>query len=323
MPSDNLHGNSSGPRSREFKNALEAERPALAAHDRAAVDVKAAFSKGRAIAGELVSTRSMQARFRRAAPQGLVVGLGDSWFDSPGADILSSLEDLGYEVESIAHCGETLENLAFNGGLLGDFHRLLARVKQKGETPSAILLGGGSNDLAGEEFPALLNHASSGLPALNPVVLGGLVDCRLKAALAHWIGAVDTAARGVFGLPLKIVIHGYDYPVPDGRATNLGGPTARRPALRPAFWSKGHTNLQRNRGVVRELVNRLNDMQTSLVEELELPNLVHVDLRNTLSAVLYENDWDTELAPTESGFLALARRMAAAIQPAEGGRDKI
>jgi len=101
--------------------------------------------------------------------------------------------------------------------------------------------------------------------------------------------------------------------VPDGRGATFGPQRPKGPWFRPGFWFKGHTNLQRNRGVVRDLINRLNDMQVSLVEELELPNLIHVDLRNTLSSVLYENDWDNELHPTEAGFRSLARKIAAAL----------
>ena len=94
----------------------------------------------------------------------------------------------------------------------------------------------------------------------------------------------------------------------------LPAPPSGRAAPEPvAVTLKGHTNLQRNRGVIRDLINRLNEMQLSLVEELELQNLVHVDLRNTLSSVLYENDWDSELHPTEAGFRALARKVAAVL----------
>lgn len=277
------------------------------------MDTRAAFEKGRVSGSELVTTRSLHARAARPAPQGLVVAEGDSWFDHPGGDVLSAMEDLGYEVEANAHCGDSLEDMSFNPKQLGDFQRLLCRAKSSGRTPRAILLCGGGNDILGEQFAVLVNHVSSGLPPLNPCVLEGLINERLKVALSHWVGAVDAVARGVFGLPLKIVIHGYDYPVPDGRGSTFGPLRPNGPWLRPGFWLKGHTNLQRNRGFMRDLINRLNDMQICLVEELELPNLVHVDLRNTLSSVLYENDWDNELHPTEAGFRALARKIAAAI----------
>jgi hypothetical protein len=287
------------------------EQPRPAA--RKPMDARAAFEKGKGSGGEIVAARNLHSRSARPKPQGLLVAEGDSWFDHPGGDVLSALEDLGYEIEANAHCGDTLEDMSFNPRQLGDLHRLLTRVKASGRTPKALLLCGGGDDIAGEEFSVLINHAASGLPVLNEGVLGGLIDGRLKIALAHWIGGVDAVTRGVFGLPLKIVIHGYDYPVPDGRGSTSGPLRPQGPWLRPGFWQKGHTNLQRNRGVVRELINRLNDMQTALVQELELPNLVHVDLRNTLSSVLYENDWDTELHPTEAGFRALARRIAAAL----------
>lgn len=281
--------------------------------DRASIDIRAAFNRGKSSGSELVAARNLYAHSARPAPRGLLVAEGDSWFDHPGGDVLSGLEDLGFDVEANAHCGDTLEDMSFNPRQLGDLHRLLTRVKLSGRTPKALLLCGGGNDIAGEEFTVLVNHAASGLPALNAAVVDGVIDGRLKVALSHWIGSVDAVARGVFGLPLKIVIHGYDYPVPDGRGSTFGPLRPKGPWLRPGFWLKGHTNLQRNRGVLRDLINRLNDMQVSLVEKLELPNLVHVDLRNTLSSVLYENDWDNELQPTEAGFRSLARKIAAAL----------
>jgi len=295
------------------ERAAEIEAHDLQTAKSSAFDARAAFHKGKASGIELVTARNLNGRSSRPGPQGLLVAEGDSWFDHPGGDLLSALEDLGFDVEANAHSGDTLEDMSFNPRQLGDLNRLLNRVKLGGRTPRAVLLCGGGSDIAGEEFGVLVNHAASGLPALNTAVVDGVVDGRLKVALSHWIGAVDAVARGVFGLPLKIVIHGYDYPVPDGRGATFAPLRPKGSCLRPGFWLKGHTNLQRNRGVIRDLINRLNEMQISLVEELELPNLVHVDLRNTLSSVLYENDWDSELQPTEAGFRSLARKIAAAI----------
>jgi hypothetical protein len=295
------------------QRAVEIEAHSAPTAKKPSFDARAAFHKGKASGIDLVTARNLHGRASRSAPLGLLVAEGDSWFDHPGFDLLSALEDLGFEVDSNAHSVDTLEDMSFNPRQLDDLHRLLNRVKLGGRTPRAVLLCGGGNDLAGEEFGVLLNHAASGLPALNTAVVDGVIDGRLKVALAHWIGAVDAVTRGVFGLPLKIVIHGYDYPVPDGRGATFATLRPQGPCLRAGFWLKGHTNLQRNRGVTREVINRLNQMQMSLVEELELPNLVYVDLRNTLSSVLYENDWDSELQPTEAGFRALARKIAAAI----------
>jgi hypothetical protein len=274
--------------------------------------VRSAFAQGRAIGIELTS-RGLQAQCARSGPQGLIVAAGDSWFDYSGGDLLSSLRDLGYDVEAAAHSADTLEEMAFSPRHLTDFHRVLARVKASGRVPRAILLSGGAQDLVGEDFGTLINHAGSGVPTLDPTVFGGIVDGRLKIALSRWIGTTDAVARAVFGAPLKIVVHGYDYPVPDGRAFTFGPVRLRGPWLRPGFWLKGHNNLQRNRGVIREVIDRFNEMQESLIAELALPNLVHVDLRNTLSSVLYENDWENELHPTDMGFRSLARKIGASV----------
>ena len=131
----------------------------------AGFDARAAFHKGKASGIELVTSRNLHIRASRPGPQGLLVAEGDSWFDHPGGDVLSALEDLGYEVEANAHCADTLEDMSFNPRQLADLHRLLSRVKLSGRTPKAVLLCGGGNDVAGEEFGVLVNHAASGLPA--------------------------------------------------------------------------------------------------------------------------------------------------------------
>ena len=47
---------------------------------------------------------------------------GDSWFDYPFHDVLSDLEDsYGFDVESVAHMGDTVEDMAYSDGQLDDF----------------------------------------------------------------------------------------------------------------------------------------------------------------------------------------------------------
>src|SRR6187549_2727380 len=140
------------------------EDPMPPAQRRSITSARAAFDKGKAGGKEIVAARDFHARSARPKPQGLVVAEGDSWFDHPGGDVLSALEDLGYEVEANAHCGDTLEDMSFNPRQLGDLHRLLTRVRDSGRTPRALLLCGGGDDVAGKEFSVLINHAASGLP---------------------------------------------------------------------------------------------------------------------------------------------------------------
>ena len=50
------------------------------------------------------------------ATAGVLVAEGDSWFDYPFNDVLSLLEDNhGYDVESVAHKGDRVEEMAYGG----------------------------------------------------------------------------------------------------------------------------------------------------------------------------------------------------------------
>jgi hypothetical protein len=48
-----------------------------------------------------------------AASIGVLLAEGDSWFDYPLEDVLSALELRGYDVESVAHMGDLIEDMAY------------------------------------------------------------------------------------------------------------------------------------------------------------------------------------------------------------------
>ena len=69
-----------------------------------------------------------------AGSSGVLVAEGDSWFDYPWTDILRLLEDQhGYDVESVAHKGDRVEEMAYSGGQLEEFSR--ASKNCSGTTP--------------------------------------------------------------------------------------------------------------------------------------------------------------------------------------------
>ena len=117
----------------------------------------------------VVKFRERQRRKRarvlgRRASTGLVIAEGDSWFDYPFHDVLRLLEDdHGYDVESVAHKGDCVEDMAY-AGQFEEFARRLEKLLRQNQVPKAILLSGGGNDIAGTEFAMLLNHVASGLP---------------------------------------------------------------------------------------------------------------------------------------------------------------
>jgi lysophospholipase L1-like esterase len=248
-------------------------------------------------------------------PTGLLVAEGDSWFDYPFHDVLTMLEDEhGFDVESVAHKGDTVEDMAYSGGQFDDFARLLEKLLRQGRVPDAILLSGGGNDIAGDEFAMLLNHAASGLPPLNDDVVRGVIDVRTRNAYASLIGGLTEIAMRLLDRPIPIILHGYDHAVPDGRGFLGGFGFLPGPWLQPGFHRKGHGDQDANTAVVASLIDSFNAMLRQLAGTAGFGHVRYVDLRGTLSnAAGYKRDWANELHPTERGFRAVALKIATAI----------
>jgi lysophospholipase L1-like esterase len=304
--------------------------------------IRKARALGRTLALQTMDQRALQLRKRRAVkpaqgraltaaraaipaqtlralavppPTGLLVAEGDSWFDYPFHDVLTMLEDEhGFDVESVAHKGDTVEDMAYSGGQFDDFARLLEKVLRQGRVPDAILLSGGGNDIAGDEFAMLLNHAASGLPPINDDVVRGVIDVRTRNAYAFLISGLGEIAMRLLERPIPVIVHGYDYPVPDGRGFLGGFGFLPGPWLQPGFQRKGFANLDANTVVIGKLIDRFNAMLSQLAGSNGFGHVRYVDLRRTLShAAGYKRDWANELHPTKSGFSSVAAKIAGAI----------
>ena len=305
------------------------KKRAAAARAKAAgsrADARRSFDTGAALAGQVLRRRAAARTAAAAKPRlGLLIAEGDSWFDYPFFDVLGYLEARGFEIESVAHKGDTLEDMAHEAAQVDKLTRAFEKVKARGGKPRAILLSGGGNDIAGDEFPLLLNHSGSGLPRLNATVAQGIIGERLRTAMASLIGVVTRLSEAHFGERVRVVIHGYDHAIPDGRGYLGGGWILPGPWLEPGFRRKGYVPadskrraaaLGTNAEVVRELIDLYNAMLARLVRDLASEGLAHVryvDLRGTLSGLMpsgYRADWNDELHPTRAGFDRVADRIA-------------
>ena len=248
----------------------------------------------------------------RPASAGVVIAEGDSWFDYPFHDVLQLLEDEHlYDVESVAHKGDCVEDMAHSGGQFEEFARRLEKLLRENKVPRAILLSGGGNDIAGEEFALLLNHAASSLPVLNDDVVRGVIDVRLKAAYAHMISGLTAIAQSYLGRPLPIVTHGYDYALPDGRGFGGGFWLLPGPWLEPGFRKKGHLDFGKNAKVIADLMDRFNNMLRDVSANPQFAHVHYLDLRDTLRRDgSYKRDWANELHPTEEGFRLVTAKFA-------------
>ena len=256
------------------------------------------------------------ARTRRALasspPTGLIIAEGDSWFDYPLNDVLSMLEDEhGFEVEAVARKGDTVEDMAYGTGQFDDFVRLFEKLLRQGRVPDAILLSGGGNDIAGDEFAILINHVLSGLPPVNDDIVRGVVDVRLRNAYTFLISGLTEITLRYLDRPIPILLHGYDYAVPDGRGFLGGWALLPGPWLQPGLFQKGHQNLNTNKVIIRALIDALNVMLKRVSAMPQFDHVRYIDLRGTLSqGAGYKDDWANELHPTKHGFRVVGAKIA-------------
>lgn len=276
--------------------------------------VRAAVRSGQKQADGVVRVRRARVRKRQAGDAGVLVAEGDSWFDYPGQDVLRLLEDAhGFEVESVAHRGDRVEEMAYTGQL-EEFARRLEKLLRRGVVPRAILLSGGGNDIAGREFGLLLDHAASPTAGVNALVAQGIIDQRIKLAYVTILAQITRICDKVVKRRIPILAHGYDYPIPDGRGFLGGFWFLPGPWLEPGFRGKGFHKRDQNAVMMRSLIDRFNDMLLKVAALKEFKHVICLDLRGTLAAGAgYKKDWANELHPSNGGFAKVARKFAAAI----------
>jgi len=278
-----------------------------------------AMTHGRDLASEVIRAREKKRSVLEAEgpSNGLLIAEGDSWFDYPFFDILERLEDeFGFVVESVAHKGDTVESMAYDASQVSKLARMFEKLGNQGSQPRAILLSGGGNDIAGDEFAIMLNHQASGLPVLNDRVVEGIINERLKFAMVSVISSVTTLSKRYFGRAVPILLHGYGHAIPDGRGYLGGAWILPGPWLRPGFIQKGYGDLKFNAGVVADLIDRFNAMLQTIPADPALSHVRYLDLRNTLTSDLagYKKSWGDELHPTKSGFGTVAAVFATAVK---------
>lgn len=292
---------------REAAKQLDQKRKASLRKREQAIKAARATAKARAVQ---VAPQRIQAMGAKGIAT--LVAEGDSWFDYFWYDVLDVLEEGGYDVEDDAHAGNRVEDMAYGDNQLPRFRRLIEKLVRRGDVPKAILFSGGGNDIAGEEFALLLDHARSAAPGLNEDVVRGIIDVRVRNAYLCFLSAVTETCTRVIGRKVPILVHGYAYAVPDGRGVLGGAWILPGPWLRPGFHQKGFGDPVHNQAVVAALIDRFNAMLEWLPSAPGLDHVHYVDLRKALpSASGYREWWGNELHPTKKGFHAVAQEFFA------------
>ena len=243
---------------------------------------------------------------RTAQTAGYLLAVGDSWFDYPIHDILTRLEDnYGYNIESSAHRGDPVETMVSRVGQLDKFARCMDKIAALGATPKAILVSGGGDDIAGKEFGMLINNIDlTPIPGWNDQVIAGVIDTRIAAAYRLILLSINSLCQKNLGRTFPILVHGYDYPVPDGRGFLGGGWLLPGPWLKPGFDEKLFTDIDVTTQMMTTIIDRFNTMLQNLVQEPGVQNVTYIDLRKTLSnsQANYKDWWANEIHPNAGGI---------------------
>lgn len=289
-------------------DVLKRRAQALRARARALEEMPAALE---AVRVPLPSTAHLElAGAAQARTKGWLIAEGDSWFDYPGTDLLNALEEAAYDVESVARAGDRVEMMAFGRGQLETFAAAVEKVIGNGHVPKAILLSGGGNDIAGSEFGFLINHAGSPKQGFNDSVVRGVIDERVRDAYVWIIRTITDLCQKMLKQKVRIILHGYGYPIPTGDGVLGGLGPLPGPWLRPGFIEKGFNDLTQNTAMMRTLMDRFNTMLQGVANDFG--HVRYVNLRGILPAT--KTLWANELHPKPNGFKLAAKELEKAIE---------
>jgi hypothetical protein len=277
-----------------------------------------------------LGNEGFEGRERSFAESRVGVAVGDSWFNylparlalpsEQAGDILDCLNDSGkFNILRTAEPGDTVEDMIWGTDYwtsnwkprerrqITDAVALIER-----HHPNFFLFSGGGDDIAGTPLQNYLNHVAYGGEAGRRAFLDFLMTQYLKAGYQTMIAAVRQAKGG-----LPIFIHGYDYPVADGRGV-INGPFGFHylgPWLRPAFAMKRTVDSDMVR-ILTDLIDHFNNMLGTLHDPAH--GVYYLNLRGLLKMKLYpdgayKKGWTNELHPTNKGFKLIADTFAKAI----------
>ncbi len=225
---------------------------------------------------------------------------GDSWFDYPvpffGGGIIPRLEHLlGVPILSLAKAGDEVRFM------LGVEERKLI-VKQltkgcpAGGPWDVLLFSGGGNDIVDNPMALWIKDFDATIP-----LAAHIHPQRFATAMALVQAGYEDliSLRDQISPATKLVFHGYDFAIPDGRGICRLGPW-----LKPTFDLRKFPNQAAATDVVKEMLTRFAAMLAQLANQHR--DVFFINAQGTLSPV--SASWHNELHPTRKGFDQFAKR---------------
>lgn len=252
--------------------------------------------------------RDFEACQRRHPSWPVVISEGDSWFSYPfHKNVVDWLDDPRDTSQDDDQQQWSLLRLEKSGdeilSIMSGGQRARLRLLLQRHNASILLFSGGGNDIVGPDLLPLLRSFRPGMTAR---------DCLDQARLERRLRQVGDCYCELMDIcrdqrpELRIVVHGYDYPIPSDRPVRLAGIRVAGPWLRPYLVQRGLTHHALQSEVVRILIDRFNGLLSQLREQAP-DQLVVVDTRHAVGGAA--TSWANEIHPTREGFMRVAQRL--------------
>ncbi len=256
-----------------------------------------------------------------------ILAIGDSWFWYPKNNILQALsehpalKDPYRNIQVLGYNGAAMSQYVDRNDIRGRYARELQYQLSPNQSSgySAVMISGGGNDAV--DYGLALRKDCTGIrnadQCMDPAGLGGLLD-DITGALDIMLYEI---ARAFVSRPrpVDVFIHGYDYPVPDGRPFTLAGLRFMGPWLKPALDAArvDAADMDLRKAVCRNLIDALNGAFESYDNHAQAVH--YINSRGVLSSgANYTQDWDNELHPTFAGFKSIVDQRWIPILAREG-----
>ena len=210
----------------------------------------------------------------------------------PAADVLSKLEDLGWDIEAVAHFGDTVESMAYDEAQQRGLKRAFLKVSERGDTPGVASFRRRERLRRTRAGDAARSRGQRP-PPINETITDELVNVRMVAAWAALIGFTSTLAEGCSARRSR----------PSSTATTTRSPTgggswaARAPAGTLAcrrVRRKGIDPMRTARISRGSLLDRTTRC-SSTSPPARASSTSPTSTSGTLDSVGYKDDWANEL----------------------------
>jgi hypothetical protein len=242
-----------------------------------------------------------------------ILAEGDSWFKYPypkfGGAIIPRLDNLiGVKILNLAKAGDQVQKM-MDVEQRAELVDHLQKGCPAGGPWDVLLFSGGGNDVVDNHLEECIKEYDPAIPVENHIEQG-----KYDAVLALLRKGYEDliAIRNQSSPTTHLILHAYDFAIPDGRGAVIFGPW-----LEPAFNLRHfprRPHLQEKFEVVKAMLQQFAVM----LQSLKGPRVTFINAQGTLSP--QPSSWHNEMHPERVGFNRFAEIFHAKLKELFPGR---